>query len=148
MKSKKLKLKNKNCAYCFPLTPLPRFSIINCVSALTRSLSQNGAIPIARIQTIRVTEASRSFQDASLKVKNSLFLIGPMPVEPVARNMFTTATTFQKVTMLKVSGFCHEPMNTVISAANPLKPGRPNEQSPAITNTVIINGIVFSKPPN
>ena len=35
----------------------------------------------------------------------------------------------------QASGFCQAPMKTVISATNPLKPGKPNEHKPAMTKT-------------
>jgi hypothetical protein len=44
--------------------------------------------------------------------------------------------------------FATAPMNTVISATNPEKPGKPSEHNPATTNTVEMKGIIFMMPPS
>ena len=74
-------------------------------------------------------------------------------VLPVARNIYTAVTTIDAADITVAarytpSGFCQEPINTVISATNPLNPGSPKEHKPAITNTVEIKGMTFNKPPN
>jgi len=107
---------------------------------------------MATIPVTRIAAANFSFQVASVRPVYAL-LIGPMIVLPVALKIYTAVTTIDAQARIvanryRVSGFCQEPMNTVISATNPLKPGNPKEHKPAITNMVEIKGITFNSPPN
>ena len=113
---------------------------------------RKGVIPITSMAATSMIAAVFSFQRASLNSKYASCSTGPMMTLPMARKMYTAVTTMEAVaaivaTLCRVPPFSQLPINTIISATKPLKPGRPKEVRPAIINTVEINGMVLSKPP-
>ena len=112
--------------------------MIGSTLPLMTSLTQYGASPSPATAAIRQITARRSSHVASVSFRCSGFLQVPYRIFPTTRRMYTAVMTILIVAMMvqvrwKRSVCWNEPTKTVISAINPLKPGKPRLARPAIT---------------